>query len=118
AAGALIGIAATMRLDAIFALAPVLVIHALTPRQRSVLALAESAMTLLGLTPGLALLAATNRAKFGSWQPLSYGPWHESGSNTGLATYLPLAILGTMTVLAVHAVAPRIGRIQRRHVWM
>ena len=117
AAGALVGAAVTMRLDAIFAMAAVVLVPAIVPSKHGK-AVGPLAMGLLGSTPGLALLAVTNHVKFGSWQPLSYGPWHGAGSNTGLRTYLPLAVLGVASVAATHLLSSRAARLRRQHaVW-
>jgi len=115
AAGALVGAAVTMRLDAIFAMAAVVLIPAIVPR-RSGGTIVPLVMGIIGMVPALVLLSLTNRAKFGVWQPLSYGPWHAAGSNTSLVTYLPLAVLGVALVLAVHLLSPRASRVQKRHL--
>ncbi len=107
-AGMLVGLATTMRLDAIFMLPALLILPALLAPRRS---LARAGLTLAGTVPALALLAVANHVKFGTWQPLSYGPWHAAGSNTDLSAYAPLAVGGAIALVAIHSV-----RLKRVHV--
>lgn len=93
-AGLVIGFGAGIRLDAAFA-APALVVpflFAAPPRLR------EASAAAAGMLPGFALLAVTNHAKFGSYNPFSYGP---AGGGALATAYLPLALLGLASLLAL-----------------
>jgi hypothetical protein len=138
--GLLVGVATTLRLDAAFMLPALLLVPALAapsgvasegppaaparssttfggaalascPTRAGVPALA----TLVGTLPAWAFLSLTNHAKFGTWQPLSYGPWHPADSNTGLSRYVPLGVAGLVALVAAHVIAPRWRRLDRRH---
>jgi len=117
AAGLMVGVATTFRLDAVFMLPALLLIPALVPERVPSRASATAALTVLaGTLPAGAFLAVTNHVKFGTWQPFSYGPWHGAGSNTGTAQYVPLGVLALAGLVAVHALAPRLSRLRRNHV--
>lgn len=59
----------------------------------------------LGLAPFVVLASAVNYAKFGTWNPLSYG---QSGGNTDLAAHLT-AIAG-LAVVSILVVAARVAK--------
>lgn len=102
AAGLLAGLGPTIRLDAAFAWPAVLLpfVFARPARWR------EAALAAAGLVPGLALLAAVNHAKFGTWSPFSYGR-EGGGANTGIAPYLPLLALAAAALAVAWAMTRR-----------
>jgi 4-amino-4-deoxy-L-arabinose transferase-like glycosyltransferase len=89
--GLLLGVDIGVRLDGVFVI-PALVLLLFYRRP-----IAWKALGLfgLGLLPGLAFLSVTNHLKFGTWQPLSYGPVAESSATH----YLGIAVLGTIPFL-------------------
>jgi len=113
--GVCIGVATTMRLDAAFMLGAIAVAPALLapPQTPARATLGRAARAVAGTLPAVAFLSLANHLKFGTLQPFSYGPWHPSGSNTGLVTYLPLAASGVLACVAVHIIAakPLSGRV-------
>ncbi len=113
-AGLLVGLATTIRLDAIFVVPALLLAPLVLDRQRA--SWRDATALLLGLGPGLLLLAITNHAKFGSWMPLSYGPWQGEGSNTGSSSYVLLALVALLGLVAAQVVAQRPERFGRWHV--
>lgn len=89
AGGAVAGFGAGVRLDVIFVL-PALVVPFIFARPwRPWCALAAC----LGSVPGLAVLAATNYAKFGVFSAFAYSP-NVSGGAGDPASYLPIALIG------------------------
>ena len=102
AAGALCSLAVGMRLDGIFVLPALLFVVVL---RRPVDARLPAAV-LLGVAPGLALLALLNEAKFGSFSPFTYGA--SAGYIGGTGTYLPVATLG-VPLLALFWLAATVG---------
>lgn len=99
AAGMAIGFGAGVRLDVIFA-APALLVPLLfdrPPRWREALGVGA------GLAPGLLLLSATNHAKFGSLNPLTYGRGVGAAS---LSSYTTL-VATVLVVLGIAWVATR-----------
>ncbi|MGH9464884.1 MAG: glycosyltransferase family 39 protein, partial [Thermoanaerobaculia bacterium] len=104
AAGAIAGLGTGVRLDLVL-LVPVVVAAPLAARPAN---RRGALVTALGCLPGLVLLAATNRAKFGGWSPLSYG--REGASLvSGVGEYLPAAALGIL-LLGVGSICLRGGR--------
>ncbi len=111
ASGLLAGFATGVRLDLVL-LAPIVVAAPLAARPAR---WRRAGLAALGLLPGLALLAWTNRVKFGAWSPLSYG---RQGAPlvSGVGEYLPVAALGLL-VLTVAGTAfggvrlPRVPRV-------
>ncbi|MEM8997866.1 MAG: hypothetical protein AAGF23_24005, partial [Acidobacteriota bacterium] len=103
-AGLLVGLAAGLRLDSIFVL-PALTLPLLLAapvRWRALGALG------LGLVPGFVLLSVTNRAKFGTFNPFSYGI-DGAGTSSRLSHYMPAAVLGLGLCLALVIWRRRIG---------
>jgi hypothetical protein len=99
AAGTAIGFGAGVRLDVIFA-APALLVPLLfdrPPRWREALGVAA------GLAPGLVLLSATNQAKFGSFNPLTYGRDAGAASLSGYT----MMVVTALVVMGVAWVATR-----------
>ncbi|MEL7257152.1 MAG: glycosyltransferase family 39 protein [Pseudomonadota bacterium] len=70
----------------------------------------------LGMAPVLALLSYSNKLRFDTYNPLSYG---QSGGGTDASTYLPLGI-GILIVLAGLVLLRNLSSLQfeRRHVLM
>jgi hypothetical protein len=93
AAGVVAGLAPGVRLDAVVAL-PAVLLPLLFARPAR---LREAALALAGAVPGLALLALTNLAKFGSANPLSYG---SAFTGTMLGVYLPGIALASVALAA------------------
>lgn len=87
--GLAIGLGMLFRLDGVLLAAGIAVVAALWA-VRPVAVLAGGAV---GLVPMLGVLAATNHAKFDTWNPLTYGG---SGGETDLTTHI-----GTVGILAV-----------------
>lgn len=113
-AGVLAGIACTLRLDAVFVLPVVAIAPAISagaPAPGPLLRVA------LGASPGFAFLAWVNHARWGAWQPLSYGPWHDAGSNTGLRRYAVLLGVAAVALVAAHLFASRLPRVPSK-VWL
>lgn len=107
-AGLLVGVATTMRLDAVFLLAalglPFLV--ARPTRWRSLGGLA------LGFLPAAVFLGVTNWLRWGNAWPLSYG------RPTELERYAPLVAVGAIVLGAIWVVSrPRAWRWVRRRPW-
>ena len=113
-AGALAGLACTLRLDAMFVL-PVLAVAPAIARAGP--APGAALRVAVGALPGFAFLGWVNHVRWGSWQPLSYGPWHDAGSNTGLHRYLPLLAVAVLGVVAIHLFASRLSRVPPK-VWI
>jgi 4-amino-4-deoxy-L-arabinose transferase-like glycosyltransferase len=67
----------------------------------------------LGLLPGLIFLSLTNHAKFGTWQPLSYGPAAKSSATH----YLGIAVLGIIPFLVRPWFVSRDWRTPLRRRW-
>ena len=97
-AGALAGAAVTVRADAVLVFVAIGAVAVLLAR-RPVAMLAAGAA---GAVPFALAMAAVNRAKFGSWSPLSYGGSAEGGID--LSTHAPaIAVVvagGTALLLA------------------
>ncbi|HEX2252424.1 MAG TPA: hypothetical protein VHQ65_04055 [Thermoanaerobaculia bacterium] len=95
ACGLVAGLGPGLRMDAAMAIPALLLppLFARPPRWRIAGAVAA------GLVPGLALLSAVNRAKFGTWNPLSYGKTDDSVSS-GVGPYLALVALALVAVAA------------------
>lgn len=103
AAGLVAGFGAGVRLDVIFVLPalvlPFLFVHPWRPL--------TAVLTCLGTLPGLAVLAATNHAKFGVANPFAYGP-ASAGAAADIVKYLPVVALGLVaTAIAWIATRPR-----------
>jgi len=107
--GLAIGGGMLFRLDGVL-LAPSIAVITLLWAVRPVQVLAGGAV---GLSPMIAVLAATNHAKFGSWNPLSYGV---SGGGTDLAghTGTGIAMLAAIAGLILLRRLPPIGPRGRR----
>lgn len=112
-AGLLVGLATTIRLDAMIVVPALLLVPPVLDGKTA--SWKHAASLLAGTVPALLFLAITNHVKFGTWMPLSYGPWQGQGSNTGASSYTALALLGLAGLLAVHAYARRPERFERRH---
>ena len=84
--GLAIGAGMLFRLDGIL-VAPGIAVVAILWAVRPVIVLAGGAA---GLAPMIALLALTNHAKFGSWNPLTYGV---SGGTTDLSSHLGTGVV-------------------------
>ncbi|MBT8456351.1 MAG: glycosyltransferase family 39 protein [Alphaproteobacteria bacterium] len=100
AAGAAVGAGMLMRLDVVLVLGPIglaILLYARHPG-RAILG------GVIGLAPFLAAASIANAAKFGTYNPLSYG---SSGGFTNIAAYLPL--LGVMVVATFALLAIRAG---------
>lgn len=110
--GLAVGVGMLFRLDGVLLL-PAIVAATILWAVRPVHVLAGGAA---GLLPPVLLLAATNAAKFGTWNPLSYG---SSGGGTDLARHVvPIAaILAALAGLVVlralrdTAIGPRLWRM-------
>jgi hypothetical protein len=113
-AGVLVGGATTLRLDAAFLVPALLVIPAIVPRPRES-SVRASLVVLAGTLPAWGFLSITNHWKFGTWQPFSYGPWQASGSNSGAAQYVSLAIVAVIGFVGAHVALPRAHRLGARH---
>ncbi len=113
-AGLLVGLATTIRLDAIFVVPALLLVPLVLERQRA--SWRDAMALLVGLAPGLLLLAITNHVKFGTWMPLSYGPWQGEGSNTGASSYVLLGLVAVLGLVAAHVIVRRPERFDRRHL--
>lgn len=108
AAGSVIGLAAGIRLDVVFALPAILLPYLLMAPSR----LRPAVAALTGMLPGLAIIAATNYAKFESLSPLSYGGGKGAGHFPG---YLPVAGLCLLGVALIWlATRPRFVDMARR----
>lgn len=87
AAGLLVGFGVTLRADAILVLPAIgafVILYARAP-------FAMIASGAIGLLPPILLLSLANQAKFGTWNPLSYGRF--DGGAVDLDGYLPLVAL-------------------------
>ncbi len=107
AAGLVAGLGVGIRLDSVFLLAAILLLFLFRSPWQPGRALA----LLGGAAPGLALLAAINRQRFGIWSPFSMG------KNVGLAEiarYLPLLALGAATLAVVWGLTRRPVRLWLR----
>jgi hypothetical protein len=96
-AGLVLGFGVNIRVDALFAAAPICV-WLLGVGRQPYLALG---LLLIGLVPGLAIATAINMTKFGILSPLTYGM---SGGKTSLGFYAQLAQLvaaGALIALAL-----------------
>jgi len=110
-AGLVAGFGAGVRLDVIFVL-PALVLPFLFLRPWRPL---PAVLIGLGTLPGLAVLAATNHAKFGVANPFAYGP-SPAGAAADVARYLPIVALGLVaTASAWIATRPRGQAFLLRH---
>ncbi len=93
-AGLIIGIGAGVRYDAIL-VAPAIALpflFASPPRVR------PTAGLIVGLIPGLLLLAYTNEAKFGSFSPFTYGVDTQGGADS-LRGYMPVMAAGVAGIV-------------------
>lgn len=99
AAGLAGGLAIGVRLDSLFAL-PALGLPLLLSRPAR---WRELFATGFGLIPGLAFLSWVNRAKFGTWNPITYGITDEGGANADLRWYIPAVIAGVLVVASLAA---------------
>ncbi len=105
AGGIVAGFGVGIRLDVIFVL-PALVVPFIFLRPwRPWCALAAC----LGTVPGLAVLAATNYAKFGVVSPFSYAPAAQS-SALRPESYVPIVLLGLAVLAAVWVMSRPRGR--------
>lgn len=98
AAGLVASLGAGVRIDVFFAVPALILPYLFCAPPR----LLPVAATGLGMLPGLALLSATNYAKFGVLSPLSYGA-QVSGKSVNASSYLPVFFLGLVAVLAIWA---------------
>ncbi len=114
AGGIVAGFGVGIRLDVVFVL-PALVVPFIFMRPwRPWCALAVC----LGTVPGLAVLTATNYAKFGVISPFAYAP-NISGGLAHPRTYLPVVILGlTFLVVAWIISRPRKAGHSRTNPWI
>jgi hypothetical protein len=101
AAGMVAGFGLGVRLDTVFVLPAIVLPFVFIVPWRPWHALAAC----LGSAPGLSFLAIANTAKFGTLAPFSYGV-AGSGPASGLAPYLPIAVLG-LSVVAISWLATR-----------
>ena len=103
--GLVIGIGMLFRIDGIL-LVPGIAILTILWAARPVVVLAGGAV---GIVPMVGLLAATNHAKFGTWNPLSYG---DAGGGTDVTNHI--GTIGVMLVavagLALLRILPPAGR--------
>ncbi len=107
AAGGIAGLGVGIRLDCVFLLATILLLFLFRSPWQPGRALA----VLAGAVPGLALLAAVNRQRFGTWSPMSMG------KNVGLgeiARYLPLLALGAAALAVLWGLTRRPVRLWLR----
>lgn len=108
AAGAVIGLAAGIRLDVVFSAPAVVLPYLLMAPSR----LRPAVAALAGMLPGFAVLAATNHAKFGGLSPFTYG---STGGAAEPSAYLPVALLGFLGVAALWLTTrPRVLAIARQ----
>ena len=107
ASGLVLGAGMLFRLDNILLL-PLIglatILFAQTVSQVAVIA----AGGIAGLLPPLLLLASINATRYGTWNPLSYGPSVEGGGGAALSTYYPVMAIGvaaaaTLVALRVFA---------------
>ena len=105
AAGLIVGLGTGVRLDVIFVLPAVVLPFVFANPWRPLQSLAACA----GMVPGLAMLAATNYAKFGSANPFSYGVTG-SGAASSPLLYLPVTALGLAVAAAAWAASRPSGR--------
>ncbi len=96
-AGLVLGLGVNIRVDALFAAAP-LGIWLLGAGRRPYAGLG---LLLAGLVPGLAIATAINQAKFGIPSPVTYG-MSEGGTSVGYDAQLaPLVVAGALAALAL-----------------
>lgn len=88
-AGALAGIAVGVRLDSTFFVGALAVPLVVAPRPR----IRELSGLGLGLAPSLLTLSLTNRHRFGTLSPLSYGPKLATNHDAGVHSHLTFALL-------------------------
>ena len=100
AGGVVAGLAVGIRLDSVFLLAAILLLFLFRSPWQPGRALAAMA----GAAQPLALLAAINRQRFGTWSPLSMG--REVGLPE-IARYLPLLALGGVALTVTWALTRR-----------
>ncbi len=109
AGGAVAGFGAGIRLDVIFVL-PALVVPFIFVRPwRPWCALAAC----LGAVPGLAVLAATNYAKFGVFSAFAYSP-NVSGGAIDPRSYLPIVLIGLAFLAAAWLISRHRSSVNAR----
>lgn len=113
-AGVFVGVATTIRLDAVFVIPALLLVPPVLDGKTA--SWRHAAAFCAGTIPAAVFLAVTNHAKFGTWMPLSYGPWQGRGSNTGASSYAALGALAVVGLVAGHLYARRPWSLDRRHV--
>jgi hypothetical protein len=113
-AGAFVGAATTIRLDAVFVIPALLLVPLVL--DRSAASLWHAGTLLAGTIPAVVFLVATNHVKFETWMPFSYGPWQGQGSNTGASSYAILGALAAAALLAAHVGARRPLLFDRKRV--
>jgi len=111
AGGVLLGLAVTVRVDAILAIFAVLTWLRLfgAPSRRGV-----AVVFLAGLVPGLLLASALNHLKFGVFLPVAYAP---AGETTLVARYLPhmaVASIALAVLMLVDVSRDWAGKLARR----
>ncbi len=108
--GLVIGGGMLFRLDGVL-LTPGIAVVTLLWAARPVQVLAGGAV---GLSPMIAVLAATNHAKFGSWNPLSYGVsggGTDLSGHTGTGILMLVAIAGLLMLRRLPPIGPRGRRV-------
>lgn len=109
AAGLVVGLSVGIRLDTVFVLAALIAPFLFRVPWRPLHALA----IVLGLLPGLFLMATLNEVRFNQFNPLSYGPG-KAGNVASLLPYLALAAVGTSALAAIwFATRPRFQPLLR-----
>ncbi|MEM1345203.1 MAG: YfhO family protein, partial [Pseudomonadota bacterium] len=111
-AGLVLGLGLTVRVDVVLAGPPIALWVILFARRP--LALAWPG--LLGVLPGLVLAALLNEAKFGTFNPLSYGDASGSASSTNPSRHLWLIPAGLVGLGAAFAL--RLPMLSRRLPWL
>lgn len=112
-AGAVAGVGMGVRLDTALAVPCLAVPFLFAPARR----LASASGLLLGLLPGLLVLALANQAKFGIASPLSYGPRTSTAGDW--TRYLPVAGLGLAVLTACRlSVLPGVRARGSRMPWL
>lgn len=109
AAGLLVGLGTTVRLDAILVLGAIVAVEGL----RRPLPWLRFAALGLGLAPGMVALALTNLWKFGVFSPVTYG---STGSGDLLVRFAPFLAAGALGGLAW--LAWSLESVRRRSPWL
>lgn len=110
AAGLIIGFGLFFRLEVVLVLLPIAVLTVIFARRPIVLLAGGCA----GLLPMAVLMAVTNRLRFGSWSPLSYG---SSGGGTDPGSYLTIGV-SLMAVLSGFVLLRVAGPARGARIWV